>query len=72
MSDTPRTDEHSMITLDTPDGIEIIYADFARQLERELAEARELLSDCIKDLSHDEATEVLEKTKHFLEHQKQK
>lgn len=43
MSDTPRTDKVSMITLDAPDGVEVVYADDCRKIERELAEARELL-----------------------------
>jgi len=38
MSDTPRTDAESFSTVYQG---ELVHADFARQLERELAEARE-------------------------------
>jgi hypothetical protein len=46
MSDTPRTDEAEM-TIDEvrcflPDTAKVVSPDFARQLERELAEAREI------------------------------
>lgn len=41
MSDTPRTDAATWVTGEGADQDEVVHADFARQLERELAYAKE-------------------------------
>lgn len=49
MSDTPRTDEYVKARASLAYCVEKDTAGFARQLERELAEARELFTQSLKD-----------------------
>jgi hypothetical protein len=66
MSETPRTDEKEFAAIDLKPSARVVYASFARQLERELVEARAeiekqdtLLEKCLSLLKRQKEKEEL-------------